>query len=84
MPIYDYECKACGHVFDEKRKIDERDNPIDCPKCGGKEAKRQMGGFSLPKYRGKHFKSQVEPGAKPHKTYYPSSKQPKTRSLVQP
>ncbi len=32
MPIYEYQCHACGHTFDKLQKID--DQPlIDCPKC---------------------------------------------------
>ncbi|SDN45051.1 putative regulatory protein, FmdB family [Desulfonauticus submarinus] len=34
MPIYEYQCKECGHVFEEWQKnFDEQDIP--CPVCGG-------------------------------------------------
>ncbi len=33
MPMYEYECAACGHRFERIRKFS--DPPIDeCPKCG--------------------------------------------------
>lgn len=33
MPIYEYECKECGHAFDALQKIS--DEPLsDCPDCG--------------------------------------------------
>ncbi len=32
MPIYEYECQACGHRFEEWQKMS--DDPIKvCPKC---------------------------------------------------
>src|SRR3954468_7727450 len=34
MPLYEYECDACGHKFE---KIQKFSDPIEskCPKCGG-------------------------------------------------
>jgi putative FmdB family regulatory protein len=33
MPIYEYECRSCGHIFDALQKIAEQ--PLnDCPECG--------------------------------------------------
>ena len=33
MPLYEYECEACGHRFETIRKFS--DPPIDtCPRCG--------------------------------------------------
>lgn len=33
MPIYEFECKACGHVF-EKIQSFSAANPEQCPQCG--------------------------------------------------
>jgi putative FmdB family regulatory protein len=34
MPLYEYECDACGHRFEAIRKFS--DPPLEvCPKCGG-------------------------------------------------
>ena len=34
MPLYEYECDACGHRFETIRKFS--DPPLEvCPKCGG-------------------------------------------------
>lgn len=37
MPIYDYECRGCGNVFDMNIKMDERKVPCStpCEDCGG-------------------------------------------------
>jgi len=32
MPIYAYECRACGHQFDAMHKISEP-APTECPSC---------------------------------------------------
>jgi putative FmdB family regulatory protein len=34
MPLYEYQCKKCGHLFEKIRKFS--DKPIKkCPECGG-------------------------------------------------
>ena len=34
MPLYEYQCDACGHRFEKIQKFS--DPPLDtCPKCGG-------------------------------------------------
>ncbi|MCX5801114.1 MAG: zinc ribbon domain-containing protein [Candidatus Eisenbacteria bacterium] len=34
MPTYEYECKKCGHAFEEFQRMSEK--PIcKCPKCSG-------------------------------------------------
>ena len=38
MPLYEYQCDACGHRFEVIQKYS--DAPIDvCPKCGGAVSK---------------------------------------------
>ncbi len=40
MPLYEYQCDACGHRFETIRKFS--DAPLDaCPKCGGALQKLQ-------------------------------------------
>jgi putative FmdB family regulatory protein len=34
MPNYEYECKKCGHRFEEIRKFSDK-HPKKCPECGG-------------------------------------------------
>lgn len=34
MPIYEYECPACGHVFEEWGKASEAHKEEPCPRCG--------------------------------------------------
>ena len=46
MPIYEYECGACGaHVERLVRRQD--DIPIACPKCGAKKLKKSFSAFAV-------------------------------------
>ena len=48
MPIYEYECKACGHRMEAIQKISE-DPLTDCPECSEPELKKLISaaGFRL-------------------------------------
>lgn len=47
MPIYEFECTACGHVFDRLQKLSDAD-PSNCPECGQPRVKRLL---SAPAFR---------------------------------
>ena len=43
MPTYEYECRNCGHRFDEFQNMS--DDPLeDCPSCAEPALKRLIGG----------------------------------------
>ena len=47
MPIYEYECKACGHTFDALQKMS--DSPLtDCPDCNEPSLRKLL---SAPNFR---------------------------------
>ena len=41
MPIYGFECDACGHRFDRLQKLSDAD-PTTCPDCGAEALRRQL------------------------------------------
>jgi len=41
MPIYAFECAACGHSFDRLQKLSDAD-PTTCPACGEEQVRRQL------------------------------------------
>jgi putative FmdB family regulatory protein len=47
MPIYEFECSACGHRFDRLQKLSDED-PTICPSCGVPQLKRRV---SAPSFR---------------------------------
>jgi len=48
MPIYEYECKACGHQFEALQKMSDK-ALVECPECGKPELKKLISaaGFRL-------------------------------------
>ena len=48
MPIYEYECKKCGHQMEALQRMS--DDPLkDCPECNAPELKKMISaaGFRL-------------------------------------
>lgn len=66
MPIYDYKCRECGHVFEEFARI--TDPPVtQCPKCGeGDCVFRLISGTTgvVEMSSREYFKKVLEPEAK--------------------
>jgi putative FmdB family regulatory protein len=47
MPIYEFQCKACGHRFERLQKLSDVDPEI-CPSCGEPRVGRML---SAPSFR---------------------------------
>jgi putative FmdB family regulatory protein len=68
MPTYEYECKKCGHRFEEFQSM-TADPLSTCPECGG-PVKRLIGagagllfkgsGFYLTDYRSESYKKRAK------------------------
>ena len=41
MPIYEFKCNACDHVFERLQKLSDAD-PTICPECGAEQVRRQL------------------------------------------
>lgn len=46
MPVYEYECPACGAVFSELLPIDATTAP-PCPRCGDTTARKRLSRFAV-------------------------------------
>jgi len=46
MPLYEYKCRSCGHVFDVIHRMSEDAKDVPCPKCGTKDPAKQMSAVS--------------------------------------
>jgi putative FmdB family regulatory protein len=54
MPTYEYECRACHHVFEQFQAMS--DEPVKiCPVCGKHEVKRLIGGGTGIIFKGSGF-----------------------------
>jgi putative FmdB family regulatory protein len=63
MPIYEYECAACGHLFERIMKVGETE-PV-CPACGAKETKKRAVPFRTNAWSS--FLDGMEKRVNPHK-----------------
>lgn len=45
MPIFEYACSNCGHVF-EKLVLTRDQEPPECPNCGWKQVEQMFSAFS--------------------------------------
>ena len=46
MPLYEYECRKCGRLFEARRGLDEAEAPNQCPTCGATDPRRVFSTFS--------------------------------------
>ncbi|MBC7188113.1 MAG: zinc ribbon domain-containing protein [Calditrichaeota bacterium] len=46
MPIYEYQCRLCGNVFDVLQKVGESGEHLRCPRCGADKATRIFSPFA--------------------------------------
>lgn len=46
MPLYKYECRSCGHKFEELLAAQKADEPQKCPACGMKDSKKLLSQFA--------------------------------------
>ncbi|MGA3325755.1 MAG: zinc ribbon domain-containing protein [Terriglobia bacterium] len=45
MPIFEYACPVCGHVF-EKLVMNRNQEAPPCPQCGSKRAEQKFSTFA--------------------------------------
>lgn len=45
MPIYEYQCDACGTKFEKLMRSSQTDGP-SCPSCEGSKVTRQLSTFA--------------------------------------
>ncbi|MBK8268420.1 MAG: zinc ribbon domain-containing protein [Planctomycetes bacterium] len=46
MPIHEFHCPDCDHVFEELVRESSSKTAIVCPTCGGKKVSRQFSVFA--------------------------------------
>lgn len=47
MPLYEYQCQACGHRFTMLVKMAEKDEQRSCPECKEEQCKRMLSSFAM-------------------------------------
>jgi len=46
MPIYEFKCSECGHVFEELVPLNAAGDALKCSKCGHVGARRLVSAFA--------------------------------------
>jgi putative FmdB family regulatory protein len=62
MPMYDFECQGCGHVWEMVASLDEMP---PCPECKATQVERLMGAPKIAGKAGLHFKSSFKGSGRP-------------------
>ncbi len=52
MPIYEYSCRKCGHVFEALLK-NAAEAPPSCPDCGSAKLEKRFSAFAVGRGGGK-------------------------------
>ena len=47
MPIYEFECTACKHIFESLMKVGESEEAQACPACGAANTTKLIGRTSF-------------------------------------
>ena len=47
MPIYEYQCTACGHKFDKFVRPATQAEDLACPKCGSLKTEKTFSVFGV-------------------------------------
>lgn len=45
MPVYEYECRSCGHIFERLQKVGEGYEDLACPECMTKNPRKLVTRF---------------------------------------
>ncbi|MBN9657946.1 MAG: zinc ribbon domain-containing protein [Acidobacteria bacterium] len=40
MPMYEYRCTECGHLYEQLRRMSEADQQLVCPRCASQQVER--------------------------------------------
>jgi putative FmdB family regulatory protein len=46
MPLYEYQCRKCGKIFELLRRIKDADGDLECPNCHAPKVERQFSSFA--------------------------------------
>jgi putative FmdB family regulatory protein len=65
MPIYGYQCQACGHDFELMQKMSDPD-PSVCPVCGKPDVRKQLSAAGFQLKGSGWYATDFKGGAKPN------------------
>ena len=81
MPIYEYQCKACGHQMDVIQKFSDAEL-TDCPACGKPKLEKQISAPSFHLKGSGWYVTDFKEGGKSKEEAKDSPKKEKTEKKV--
>jgi len=63
MPIFEFRCSDCGHVFESLRRNSEDTQSVACPKCRSQHVSRLISTFAVGRTMSVRSKSTCEVGS---------------------
>ncbi|MBN7798563.1 FmdB family zinc ribbon protein [Parahaliea mediterranea] len=63
MPIYEYQCQACGELHEALQKISD-DPLLDCPACGEPQLKKKVSAAAFRLKGGGWYETDFKTGSK--------------------
>lgn len=79
MPIYEYQCQACGHVLEALQKLS--DDPLkECPECSKPELRKMISAAGFRLKGGGWYETDFKSGSKKNIADKPSAATPKPDS----
>jgi putative FmdB family regulatory protein len=57
MPIFEFKCKNCNHVFEELVMSSAENGGVECPNCGTQSTEKLMSAFSSSSSSGPTYSS---------------------------
>ncbi|WP_370979310.1 FmdB family zinc ribbon protein [Agaribacterium sp. ZY112] len=63
MPIYEYECKSCGHVLEALQKMSDKPL-VECPKCALPELNKKVSAAAFRLKGGGWYETDFKSGKK--------------------
>ncbi len=46
MPLYEYRCQTCGHLFEKMVAFSQNSKLPECPQCKSQDTKKQISAFA--------------------------------------
>ena len=91
MPLYEYQCKKCGHRFEKIQKFSDPEIK-KCPECGGKVEKVlhapavqfKGGGWYVTDYAGKNASHKKGESSSDDSSASPATEKSETKSDSKP
>jgi putative FmdB family regulatory protein len=79
MPIYEYQCEACGHLFETLQRISE-DPLTECPDCGKPALKKLVSASAFRLKGGGWYETDFKTGNKKNVAQADKQAKPKSES----